>query len=75
VWTYGGVKTEMRNQILTLLDEGMKQIEVAQTLGINRGQVSKVRSKAIKDGQLTEKNKLTQQGFLDVSIGNMGGNI
>jgi len=67
LWTWGNVKKELRAQILTMLDEGTMQIEVAKALGISRGQVSKVRSKAIKDGYLTEKNKLTQGWFMDVS--------
>ncbi len=75
VWTWGGVKQETRKQILTLLDEGMQQADVSKHLGISKGQVSKVRSKAIKDGYLTEKNKLSQSGFMEVSNGNSGGNF
>jgi putative DNA primase/helicase len=67
IWTYGGVKTAMRRQVLALLDEGMKQIDVAQVLGISRGQVSKIRTKAIKDGLITDSNKLTQSGVINVS--------
>ncbi|MDA8142093.1 MAG: AAA family ATPase [Desulfobacteraceae bacterium] len=63
VWTWGGVKTEMRKQVLTMLDEGTKQIDVASSLGLTRGQVSKIRAAAIKAGHLTESNKLTQSYF------------
>lgn len=67
VWTSSGVKRKMRNEILTMLDEGVKQIDIASALEITRGQVSKVRTKAIKDGFLTPKNKFTQSGLLNVS--------
>lgn len=65
-WTFGGVKQETRKQILTLLDEGISQKDVSEHLGVAKGTVSKTRSKAIKDGFLTQKNKLTQTGFLEV---------
>lgn len=64
VWTHTGVKEETRIQILEQLDEGLAQKEVAETLGISKGHVSKIRNKAIRDGFLTMKNKLTQDGFL-----------
>lgn len=69
VWTWGGVKQEMRKQVLTLLDEGLKQTDVAKTLSIDKGYVSRVRKTAIRDGYLTEKNKLTQSGFCEVNNG------
>jgi hypothetical protein len=65
-WTWGDVKRSRRAEVLRLLDEGVKQIEVADSLGINRGQVSKIRRRAIKDGHLTSKNRLTQSGYLVV---------
>jgi AAA domain/Homeodomain-like domain len=66
VWTYGSVKQERRLEVLRLLDEGMKQIDIADALQITRGAISKIRSRAVKDGHLTPKNKLTQSGFLMV---------
>ncbi len=67
IWAYGNVKREQRLEIIRMLDEGMKQIEISQILGISRGQVSKLRKKAIDEGYLTEKDKLTQEGFIEVS--------
>lgn len=68
-WTWGGVKQEMRKQVLILLDEGMSQSEVARHLSIDKGYVSRIRKAAIKDGHLTEKNKLSQSGFCEVKNG------
>jgi len=68
-WAYGSVKKEQRIEVLRLLDEGLIQKDVAESLGISKGQVSKIRNKAVKEGYLSAKNKLTQSGFLEVSNG------
>ena len=44
------------------MSEGISQKDAAETLGISPGQVSKIRTKAIKDELLTPKNKLTASG-------------
>jgi hypothetical protein len=67
LWVYGNVRAKRNKEILRLLDEGIQQKEAAEILKISKGQISKVRKKAIDDGWLTEKNKLTQSGFLYVS--------
>ena len=67
VWTFGNVKKETKNEILRLLDEGLSQTDIKNTLSIHKGTVSKIRKQAIKDGLLTEKNKLTQSGFMAVN--------
>ena len=67
VWTFGDIKRERKIEIIRMLDEGVKQIEIAETLEITRGQVSKIRKKAIQEGHLTEKDKLTQSGFMLIS--------
>jgi len=63
VWSYGNVKAEIKNEILILLDQGLSQTDVKDTLEIHKATVSKIRSQAIKDGLLTPKNKLTPSGF------------
>ena len=63
----GGSRKEIKNEVLKLLDEGLFQVDVANTLGIDKGYVSKVRKRAINDGFLTKNNKLTQSGFVAVS--------
>ena len=63
VWAWGNVKTAIKNEILKLLDEGMTQTDVKDTLGIDKAYVCRTRKQAIKDGLLTEKNRLTQSGF------------
>ena len=64
VWTYNSIKAETKKEILRLLDEGLSQSEVKDTLGIDKGYVSRIRKQAIKDGLLTPKNKLTQSGYV-----------
>jgi DNA-binding MarR family transcriptional regulator len=67
VWTFSSVKKETKNEILRLLDENMTQTDIKNTLGIDKGYVSRIRKQAIKDGLITPKNKLTQSGFMDVN--------
>ncbi len=50
-----------------MLDEGIKQTEIVDNLGISKGYISKIRNKAIKNGLLTDTNKLTQSGFMAVN--------
>lgn len=69
IWSFGGVKKERRREVLQMLDEGYKQSEIVENLGISKGHVSKIKTKAIKDGYLTNENKLTQTGFLAVKDG------
>lgn len=63
VWTWAPVRQQARAAIIEMLDQGAKQNEVVEVLGVTKGYVSKVRTKAIKDGLLSEKNKLTMDGF------------
>jgi putative DNA primase/helicase len=67
VWTWGSVKKEIKNEILRLLDEGLSQTDVKNTLNIDKAYVSRTRKQAIKDGLLTPNNKLTQSGFMAVN--------
>lgn len=62
-WTWGTVKPSIKNEILRLLDEGLTQTKIYTSLNIDKAYVSRVRTQAIKDGLLTEKNKLIQSGF------------
>lgn len=63
IWTWAPVKQQSRTAILEMLDQGVKQNDVAGAIGVTKGYVSKVRAKAIKEGHLSEKNKLTIEGF------------
>ena len=64
VWTFGNFKKETSKEVLVQLDEGMKSNEVADILGISKGRVSQIRKWGINNNYLTEKNKLTQDGFI-----------
>ena len=58
IWTFSGVRQETRKEVLRLLDEGLTQTDIVSALGVHKGTVSKIRTRAIKDGLLTQKNKL-----------------
>lgn len=63
VWTWGGIKTEAKKEILRLTDEGLKGSDIASLVAVSRPYVSKVQKEAQKDGYLTTKGKLSQGGF------------
>lgn len=66
LWTWGNVKRETRIEVLRLFDEGMKNQEVVDALGVSKGYVSKIKNSAIKDGILSSKGKLSQSGYYQV---------
>lgn len=66
-WTWGTVKAETKKEILRLLDEGCTQAEVSTALSVDKGYISRIKKQAIRDGLLTEQNKLTQSGFYEVN--------
>jgi hypothetical protein len=69
IWTFGNVKMENRRQVLSLLDQGVLQKDISKELSIHKGTVSKIITRAKKDGLLTDKGKLTQAGFLEINHG------
>ena len=56
-WTWGMLKRKNQIEILRMIDEGIAQIDIANTLSIDKGYVSKVRSQAIKNGHLSPKGE------------------
>ena len=64
---FGNAKAKTKNEILKLLDEGLSQAEIKDSLGIDKAYISRIRKKAIKDGLLSSKNKLTQSGFMNAN--------
>ncbi len=62
-WTWKGAQQATRAHILKNLDDGLSQSAVADLLNVSKGQVSKVRTAAIKGGWMTPKNRLTQLGI------------
>jgi putative DNA primase/helicase len=63
VWTWGSVRRENRRTVLQMLNEGMKQTEIVDALGLSKGQVSKIKTQAAKDGLITTNGKLSQSGL------------
>jgi 5S rRNA maturation endonuclease (ribonuclease M5) len=68
MWTFGNVKQERKKEIIRMLDEGEKQVDVAAMIGVGRAYVSQIKKEAIKDGYLTNKNKLTQSGAYYIGV-------
>jgi len=68
-WLHSNLKQSNREEVLRLLDGGLEQKAIAETLGISKSTVSKIRKKAIEQGDLTSKNKLTQSGFITLNGG------
>ena len=63
IWKYSKPGSETRIDVLKKLNEGLKQKKISEILAKSPGQISKIRTKAIDDGLLTEKNKLTAEGY------------
>jgi hypothetical protein len=65
-WAWGTTKTQMKTEILKLLDEGLTVTQVASELGCHKGNVSRVRKQAVESGYMTTKGKLTQTGYATI---------
>jgi 5S rRNA maturation endonuclease (ribonuclease M5) len=68
IWTYGNVKQERKRKIIRMLDEGEKQVDIAAMIGVGRAYISQIKKEAIRDGYLTNKNKLTQSGAYYIGV-------
>jgi len=64
IWTFGNVRREKSREILRMIDDGSTYEVICDALGITKGYVSQVKSKAVKDGYLTKQGKLTQTGVV-----------
>lgn len=61
-WTCREVRTKTVAQVLTYLDNGIRQKDVAAMAKVAESYVSVIRKKARNDGYLNEKNGLTAKG-------------
>jgi len=61
IWTWGNVKMENRRALLALIDQGMDQKTICETLELSKGYVSKIKGKATKDGYIFNGG-LSQKG-------------
>lgn len=68
-WIWKSAKGRTRIEILKLINAGMTQSEIAKTLGVDKGYVSRIKVKAIEKGLLTEDGKLTEKGLQLVNPG------
>ena len=65
-WSWGNVRRETKVETLKLIDEGAKNQDIVEALGISKGRVSQIRKSAVNEGILSKKGKLTQTGFTEV---------
>jgi len=63
VWSTSNVKGAHKREVLKMFDDGFDQKAIVEMTGLSKGYVSKIKNRAAKDGLLTKKGKLTQDGF------------
>lgn len=66
-YEWGDIKKQNRTEILRMLDDGCKQRDICEALGVDKAYVSRVKTQAIKDSILTKACKFTQHGFSQVN--------
>lgn len=62
-WSWNSAKRKNQLEIFRMLDEGVKQDDIANILGETKGFVCQVKTKAIKDCLLDRHGKLTTEGL------------
>jgi len=58
-WTWREVKAEIKEEAIRMIDQGMDYKDIASALGISKGRISQIRTKAMKDGILDKNGRLT----------------
>jgi len=66
-WTHTNAKRQTKVEILKMIDDGVKQQEIAEALGVSKGYVSRIKTESINDGILSKKGELTQTGYAMVN--------
>ena len=69
VWTFKSVKAARKREVVRLLDEGLKNKDIAAAVGYSAGAVSKIRTWAVQEGLFSKAGKLTPSGFEWLSKG------
>jgi len=54
-WTFGSVKQETRQSVLSMLDQGMTYEDISSALGISKGRISQLKADAVKKGIMDNK--------------------
>ena len=63
-WTFSYLRVANKKAILELLDQGKAQKDIAESLGVDKGYVSRIKNQAVRDGFITADGKLTQSGYV-----------
>lgn len=64
IWVHGNVKQERKKEVLKMLNDGLEQKTIAESLCISKGYVSQIKNEAVKEGLLSQKKQLTQSGIV-----------
>jgi putative DNA primase/helicase len=64
VWTFGNVRKKNKAEIIRMLGDGIKAKDICESLGIDKGLVSRIKTSGIKEGLLTDNGQLTQNGMI-----------
>jgi len=62
-WTWRSAAQKTQGGILSMLDEGVPQSDIARALGVDRSYVCRMKAKATEKGWLTKAGKLTTTGL------------
>jgi putative DNA primase/helicase len=69
VWTFKNVRQSAKQEVIKMIDKGIDQKTIAESLGITKGYVSQLKKRAIKKGLLSTTGELTLSGLDYVSAG------
>jgi len=61
-WAWANVRGKIKYEILTMLAEGVKQVEICTLLQVSKGYVSQIKAEGVKSGLLSPTGKLTKAG-------------
>ncbi len=61
-WSYTTLKKKISDEVLRLISEGVKPKDIAERLNIVKSHVSQIKSRAVRDGYLSESGELTKKG-------------
>jgi putative DNA primase/helicase len=69
VWTFNNALQNAMQEVIKMINDGIKQKTIAENLNVSKGYVSQLKKRAIKEGLISEKGKLTPNGIDCVSAG------
>jgi hypothetical protein len=62
-WLFKDEQADKKQRVLSMLDQGFKQKDIAEELGMSSANVTKIKNRAVTDGILSKDGRLTQSGY------------